>query len=225
MSIFSEISRKTLVSVFNKRFFIPLALSTLVSAVILQGMIIVIQLLFTILEPLLASSYPWVQKAMHLGTTGGAVVIAFLLFPSLIPLIGALFREAVTGMLEHTYPPNLRMLPPFRRESLKKGLTSSMMMLGINCLLLPVYLMPIVSFFAYIPINGYMLGYTSFLSVAIRYKTLPDAVLLYKRHRRTIWITGMTLPVIAYLPFIKLLAPFISIVVMVHLIHTFIHRP
>lgn len=221
MSIFSTVWKKTFLSAVNKELFVPLALSALVTTVILTIIVFLITVLFSeILDPLFSSSYPWVQKMIHFGTTGGAVQSIFLLFSSLIPAIGSPFENTVAQKIQHQDYPGTPVISLSRKDRVKKGLLTSAKILGINCVLLPLYLMHVLNVFTYIPINGYILGKMTFLHIATHYRPYSDAMSCYKQHRRIIWMVGMILSIISYLDFMKLLAPFIAIVVMVHLSHT-----
>jgi CysZ protein len=221
MSLAPVVLKKAFFSVFNRRFFILVTISLLVAALLLSSLAFIIGFgAIHIIQPLLPPSSDWAQKTLTWLAAGGSMFIASLLFPSFIPLIASLFEERVATDIEKLNYPAANVTHPLSlRPAVLHGLYFSTKMLLLNLILLPLYFIPVVNFFAYCPLNAYLLARDRFEVVALRYTTPAESKALFKKNRLRLWVVGGVLLIFGYLPFIKLLAPFISIAIMVHSFH------
>ena len=225
MSVVTSVLKKSFLSVFNKQFFILVVVSLLITALVLTVFVTGVEQLFMhVLKPWVPTTYPLIEKFISFGTAGGSILIAYILFPSFVPLIAGLCENKVATSIERiNYPDIIATHPTSLRQDIQHGLKFTGMILLINCLCLPLYLIPIVNFFTYVPINAYLIGRECFFTVAVRYVTWDKAKLVYAKNRFIIWTVGALLLIFSYLPFIKLLAPFIAVAMMVHLFQELRH--
>lgn len=192
--------------------------SVLLTLLVLALFVVGIGVLSVYLSGLLADTAlaPWAAVG---GIIGGAV-IAWLLFPGIMPLIVNFFDDRIAEAIErHDYPRLPRPQPvPFWPEILH-DLRFSLTALMLNILCLPLYLIPAVNVVLFYLLNGYLLGREFFVMAARRYMPRPAAERLRKRHGRTVLIGGMLLAFLATVPFANLVAPFWGIAMMTHLFH------
>ncbi len=117
------------------------------------------------------SFVPWAPVEIVLDVLGGAaaVVIALLLFPASVGIAIGVLLEDVTGAVEARYYPGLG--PP-RSPSLVENLIVALRFSGVlivlNLIVLPLYLIPGLNLALYTVLNGYLLGREYFELVALR---------------------------------------------------------
>jgi CysZ protein len=150
----------------------------------------------------------------------GATIIAWFLFPGIMPVIVNFFDDRIARLIEnHDYPNAVASYsPPFWGELLH-DLRFSLMAVLLNIIVLPFYLLPGINLFLFYVLNGYLLGREFFVMVARRHLPIPEANALRKRYGRTVLVAGIGFVVLATIPVVNLFAPFWIIAVMVHLFH------
>lgn len=154
-----------------------------------------------------------------LGSVGG-FVIAWLLFPGIMPVIVNFFDVKITSLIEkHEYPAAGPVREqPFAVELLHDAKFSALTIL-LNIIILPLYLIPLAGWILFFGINGYLLGREFFVMAAKRHMSLEEAEALRKKHGRAVNWAGVALAVLATVPVVNLFAPFWGIAVMIHLFH------
>lgn len=218
MNFLKLILKKSFFSLLNRKFFITLVISILVSAIII-GIIgyavrfSVSHFVITLIPP----SYETLTRMAQWVVDGGALVVAYLLFSMFIPFIASLFEDQVAHDIENiSYPNSPALHPTPLPKAILHGILFSGSLLLINILLLPLHLTPFLSFFSYCPLNAYLLARERFEAVALRYVTPDDSKKIFKANRLKLFSLGLVIIVLSQIPFIKLLVPFISITFMVH---------
>ncbi len=153
-----------------------------------------------------------------LGSAGG-MIIAWFLFPLLYPLLVSFFDDKVAMVIEREdYPQMLPPQPPFWPNILQDALFC-LKALALNLLCLPLYFMPIVGIAIYYGVNGHLLGMQFFRMAAGRRVTEAEALMLQKKARSSIWLTGITISLCSTVPVLNLFAPLLGVASMVHLFH------
>jgi len=151
--------------------------------------------------------------------TLGAGVIAWFLFPGIMPVIVNFFDNRIASIIEERdYPSKPVQSPAFWPELLHDAQFSGLTIL-LNIVVLPLYLVPVINLVLFYILNGYLLGREFFVMAARRHISVHEAESLRKRHAKTVMIAGMMLTVLATIPIVNLFAPFWGIAVMVHLYH------
>lgn len=150
--------------------------------------------------------------------TFGAGLVAWLLFPGIMPIIVNFFDAHIAELIERQDYPNAPLARPsaFWAEFWHDA-RFSLLAVTLNILALPLYLLPVVNVFLFYLLNGYLLGREFFTMAARRHLTLEETRALRKRHSLTVTAAGVMLTVLATIPLINLFAPFWGVAVMVHL--------
>tara|TARA_R110000868_G_scaffold19481_4_gene83780 strand:- start:2399 stop:3073 length:675 start_codon:yes stop_codon:yes gene_type:complete len=166
---------------------------------------------------------PWMDTAADWGGSLLAIIIATLLFPGLFSAIVGLFLETVVAAVERRHYPDLPPANPVAwHEAALAALRLAALTIGLNLLLLPVYLLvmfiPPLSFALYYAVNGRLLSREYFEVVALRRMDVASATALRQRSSGAIWRTGAATAGLLTVPILNLFAPVIGTAAMVHVI-------
>jgi CysZ protein len=167
-----------------------------------------------------ATALPWIGSF-------GATMMAWFLFPGIMPIIVNFFDARIAKLIEQRdYPANVAAYNnPFWTE-FWHDVRFSLMAILLNILILPLYLlMPGLHFIPFFLLNGYLLGREFFVMAARRHIPIRDAHALRLRHGKSILFSGIIIAVFATLPVLNLIAPFWGVAVMVHLYHQLTNTP
>ena len=159
----------------------------------------------------------WIVRA--LGALG-AVVGAWFLFPAVASLIMGFLLDGVVRAVEARHYP---WLGPAREaglaESLGAALRLGIVVVALNILVLPVYLIPGVNLVVWILLNGYLLGREYIETVASRRLSRADVAEMRQRHALGVLASGAIVAVLLLLPVVNLVAPVVGIALMTHRFH------
>lgn len=148
-----------------------------------------------------------------------AAMVAWFLFPGIMPIIVNFFDARIAGLIEKQDYPNARPIgPPFLPELIHDA-KFSLTAIALNILVLPLYFVPVINLFVFFVLNGFLLGKEFFIMVARRHLPLEMAKTLRKQHGRLIFFAGALIALCATIPILNLFAPFWGIAVMTHLYH------
>src|SRR5918997_2603285 len=92
---------------------------------------------------------------------GGLAVLAltWLLFPAVATLVISFFLDRIVEAVERRYYPHLPPLVPLSlRQSLSGSLKFTAVLVGVNLLALPLYLVPGLNVVVFYGVNAYLLG-------------------------------------------------------------------
>lgn len=159
----------------------------------------------------------WLEPVIDLLGTFGAAVLAYFLFPVLMPLAVSFFGEHIAAKIEQADYPDAPPAPPqpFWRDVRCEAWFAAKALL-LNMLCLPLYLIPLVNVFVYFCLNGYLLGREYFLLAAGRHMGRPAAAGLAKQEGARLFQAGVALAFLAAVPVVNLLLPFWGVALMVH---------
>lgn len=151
----------------------------------------------------------------------GSFMLAWLLFPGIMPIFVNFFDVRIAGLIEkQDYPAATPLAEtPFWPE-LWHDVRFSLFVITMNILLLPLWIIPIFYIPAFYLMNGYLLGKEFFIMAARRHMSITEAKRLHATRSRAITISGMGLTFLATIPFINLVAPFWGVAVMTHIYHS-----
>lgn len=161
------------------------------------------------------------KRLEWLGDAAGTVIsvmLAWLLFPVFQTFLMGFFDESLAAKVEARGYPNLT--PPAERPfyaDLNHDLAFGARAVLLNVLALPLYLIPLVQFFVYLGLNGYLFGNQFFEMAAGRHIGKKQARELRGKHRMQVFLGGIFITLMSATPFLNLLAPFWGSSVMVHL--------
>jgi uncharacterized protein involved in cysteine biosynthesis len=158
----------------------------------------------------------WLAELVGLA---GVLGLSWLLFPAVATLIMSFFLDRVAAAVERLdYPANPapRRAPPM--ESVKITLRLMVVTLALNLLALPIYVfVPLVNFFVFLALNGYLLGRQYFEVAALRRLDMAATRAVRRRFGGRIFAGGVMIAGLFAVPFVNLLAPVIATAFMVHL--------
>lgn len=165
------------------------------------------------------SGIGWLDWLLQWGVTGISVILAYFIYPLVLPLTVSFFDTSIAQATEEIeYPNTPAAVPPFW-PSLSQDIIFTAKVIVLNLLLLPFYLLPFVNIVAYYVLNGYLLGKEFFRVVAGRHMTPQDARLHWTTHRITLTLAGIVVAFGATIPVVNLICPVWAIVLMTHLLH------
>lgn len=171
----------------------------------------------------LGLSEGWLATAANWLTGLALALLLWMLFPSLVLLVMSFFLEGAIAAVERRHYPHLPPAKGLSRAETLRGVAGSLFVLiGLNFLLLPLYialwLFPPLAFLCGALINGYFLGREYFEMVAWRRLGLAEAGRLW-RSKRSIWYgAGLIIGLISLIPFVNLVAPIMAAAFMSHLV-------
>jgi CysZ protein len=158
----------------------------------------------------------WLEGTFEWVFTGGAAVLAYVLFPILLPIIASIFLDGfMENIARHEYDKTLH------KVKLHQELPKSLMFIGqallYNLLCLPLYMLLFFTgftFVLYYMLNGYLLAKEFWVMVCDRMKIKPAH---RNTMRGTLLIAGTGFMFIATIPPFTLVMPLLVSAFMVHL--------
>lgn len=172
-----------------------------------------------LLSTAVLTAVPWLDTTIDVLGGLGAVLLAWVLFPGTVSAFLGLFLDTVATAVERRDYPGL---PPARETKVLTAILDGLRLLGLtvglNLLVLPLYLLPVINLGVFAVLNGYLLSREYFELAALRRMTKAEASALRRVHRLRVWGTGMILAGLLVIPGVNLLAPIIGVAVMVHMV-------
>ena len=148
----------------------------------------------------------------------GVVVGSVFLMPAVTALVASFFVDDIALAVERSrYPgePEGRPLPLSR--AIIEGVKTALLAIAVYLVALPFLLFAgfgaIIFFFC----TAYILGREYFELAAMRYRPVPEARALRKRHRGTVFVAGMFIAAFVSIPIVNLATPLFGMAFMVHL--------
>ena len=164
-------------------------------------------------DPLVESTVDWMG-------TGFSLFLGWAAFPLVMPLFLLLFLDKIAVQVENEYYPKL---PPAEAAPFVESMIGALKLVGImvvlNILALPFYLVPVINVIVYYALNGYLLGREYFEMAGMRRKPLGEVTELRRKHRVTLMVAGVISVFLLTIPFVNIVAPIVTTAAMVHLFH------
>jgi CysZ protein len=160
--------------------------------------------------------WSWLDIGLDYVLGASAMWVSWLLFPLMIPLLGALLNDAIAQTVEREeygveQAPSLPLWPQIRGAI---GFVCKSLVL--NALALVFLIFPPLWLAVYYALNGWLLGRDFFETVAVRHVLPVEASSLRWRAKLPIWLAGIGLVVLSHIPVVNLSVPFVAVVAMVH---------
>lgn len=161
---------------------------------------------------------PWLDTLLH-----ALLAISFFIgfgvaLPAMTSLLAGLFLDDVAECVERKdFPgrPEGQAVP--LGLSLVLSVKFTLLVIGVNILMLPLIFIPGVNIVAYSTANAYLLGREYFSLAAMRYVSEEEAKALRRKHRGDVWLYGLAIVGLLAIPFLNLTAPLFGTALMVHL--------
>lgn len=174
------------------------------------------------------SDWDWLNDALS-GIMGYAAfpllfLVAWFFFPAVVTIFMGLFLDSIVDAVEDRYYPDRKaMRSSGLAESASAAARLGGMMILLNLLALPLYLLLVFTavgpLILYLVINGYLLGREYFELVSMRHFLPADARKLRKSCRDRAFMAGVVIAVLFMVPFVNLVAPLLGAAMMVHVFH------
>jgi len=171
---------------------------------------------------LAATGWGWLDWLIDLlGGAGVIVVVLLVLFPAFAQMVMGIFLDDIAEAVEKKhYPAD----PPGREVGMltggKQGVRLGLIVLAVNVVLLPVYLVflffPVLSLALYYLVNGWLLNREYFELVATRHVDEARYRFLRRRKGGTLFLAGCAIAFVFTVPVVNLVAPAWATAYMVH---------
>jgi uncharacterized protein involved in cysteine biosynthesis len=160
---------------------------------------------------------PGWETALDIGGLLLAVVVALFLFPAVITAVLGFFLEEVADAVEARWYPGL---PAPRSIGLGEALWTAgrfaVVAVGLNILVLPLFLVPVLGQVAFYVVNGYLVGREYFELVMLRRLDGEAVEALRKTNMVRLWMVGAATAFLLTIPFVNIVAPVVGTAAMVH---------
>ncbi|WP_404813466.1 EI24 domain-containing protein [Indioceanicola profundi] len=160
----------------------------------------------------------WMEWAADILGGLAAVALAWVMFPAVVLTISSFMLDGVVHAVERRWYPGLG---PARDQTTLEALWNAakffLLVLVLNLLVLPLYLIPVAGQLAYYSVNGYLLGREYYELVAAR-RLDPDRM-RYLRSEGSLglFVAGVIIAFLSTLPIVNLLIPVVAAAFMVHI--------
>ena len=159
----------------------------------------------------------WIDTTLEWVARFFALIVLVPLVHPAVSLVASFFLERIAGAVEaRDYPAD----PPGRDQPLLQSLLIAIrftfVLILVNLIALPFYLVPGVNLALFWIVNGYLLGREYFELVALRHLDVEAARALRRRHRLRVFAAGVVVAGFATVPFLNLLSPLFATAFMVH---------
>ncbi|EWY40608.1 hypothetical protein N825_35685 [Skermanella stibiiresistens SB22] len=163
---------------------------------------------------------PWLDATIDF--LGGLAVfaLAYLFFPAVVVGISGLLLDRVAESVERRHYPGL---PPAEGQGLMMEIWNSvkflLIVVSLNLLVLPAYLIPGVNLAIFYLLNGYLMSREYFELVALRRMTPTAARSMRKAHGAKLLMAGVIVAFFSTIPLVNLLVPVVATAFMVHIFY------
>jgi CysZ protein len=160
----------------------------------------------------------WIDTLVDVLGVLAVLVLTWLLFPAVATVVLSLFIEPIVTAVERQYYP---LLPAPRGlsiwQTIAVALKFTTVMVVLNLIILPLYLVPFVNILAFYGLNAYLLGREYFELVVLRRLDPVIAQRLRRAHRLRFYVAGLLIAGLLTIPLVNLVAPLLAAAFMVHL--------
>lgn len=162
-----------------------------------------------------------VELLFGLAWLSALILVTFFLFPAIVATALSFLLDDICRAVEARHYPEL---PPAREpplmEEILDGLRFAAVTIGLNLLVLPLYLLllfiPPANVLLYYGLNGYLFGREYFELVAVRRLESGQSRTLRKRNRGSVFLSGAVIALLLTLPLINIITPIVATAFMLH---------
>lgn len=163
----------------------------------------------------LTTDNQWLSYLSYLGDIGLLGLSVFIL-PAVFIFVSSFYFPQVMERVEKVYYPSLKAKESALHVELWSALKLFMLVLFVNLLALPFYLIPVLNIFLYFAVNGFLLGREYFEMAALRYYSLDEMRKMHFRYRAPKFMMGLCFVILGSVPFVNLLSPIFAVLLMSH---------
>ena len=144
--------------------------------------------------------------------------VFWLLFVVIVQLVAGFYIEDIIAAVEARHYPGLPpAIGPSAASATVNALRYFAVLVFLNLLAMPFYLIPLFGVLVFYLVNGYLIGREYFEVVALRRIDGRAARTLRQAHRGQVFGAGLLTTVLFSLPVINLVAPIVATAAMVHI--------
>lgn len=167
----------------------------------------------------------WLKRLAEIVAGLGVVLLSVLLAMPVAALFVGIFLDDVVDAVEKKHYPNAQhdRAPGFITV-MGNALGFALLVLVLNLVALPLYLLPGPNIVLFILLNAYLIGREYFELVALRHMSLGEARALRRNNRWAVLGAGVIIALALSVPIINVLAPLFGAAFMVHLFHGLLER-
>ena len=160
----------------------------------------------------------WIDTLVDVLGGLAVLVLTWFLFPAVATVVLSLSIDRIVTAVERQYHP---LLPAPIAVSIWQTIAVALkfmtVMVALNLLILPLYLVPILNVLAFYGLNAYLLGREYFELVALRRLDPISAQRIRRAHRLRLYVAGLVIAGLLTIPIVNLVAPLLAAAFMVHL--------
>jgi len=161
----------------------------------------------------------WLDTLVNWVVGAVAGIGGWFMLPVLGVLIAGIFQEVVIRRVEQVdYPEVAGSGASHFWADAGHDLLFTLRALMLNLLVMPLYFLGI-GFVVSIVLNSYLLGREFFIGAAGYHLGKPEAALLARKHRKTVYGGGLVITLLTLAPVLNLFMPIFATVWMVHAYH------
>ena len=167
----------------------------------------------------------WLESVADIVASFGAIIVGVIITPALMPLIASFFEDPILNALEKEHQKeNLEEYPSGQTPThdgtfagdIAEDIRFMFVVIILNVLCLPLYLIPGINLGVYYLLNGYLLGREFFTNVEAKYTSKKQARQIYKANKAKFFGNGIVLAFMATLPIINWFLPVFALTLMFH---------
>lgn len=163
----------------------------------------------------------WLNETIRWLGGFAVTLLSLLLFPATFGAINSIFLEEIADIVEAEHYPALGKAPGVSAlVGIVSGLKFFVLLVAINLLMLPFYLVAIfvagMGLVLFYGINGWLCGNEYYEQVALRRRPAAEVKAWRKANAGRLWLTGAAIAAMGTVPFLNLFAPVIGCAMMVH---------
>jgi CysZ protein len=206
------------VQAFGETFSPPLRKILLKSLGLALLLLIVLGVILeSIITHLVTLPYPF-DMALAIFSALGMIAGAVYLVPAITSLVASLFFDEIAEQVERrNYPAD----PPGRALPVTTAALLSLRFFGlvllVNLIALMLLIIPGVNIGVFFAANGYLLGREYFELSAMRFRSIEEARALRKRHSMRIFLAGLLIACVVFVPVLNLITPVFATAFMVRM--------
>jgi len=161
----------------------------------------------------------WIDTLVSVLGGLAVLVLTWLLFPAVATVVLSLFIDRLVTAVERQYYPFLPApIALSIGQTIAITLKFTAVMVALNLLVLPLYLVPVVNVLVFYGLNAYLLGREYFELVTLRRLDPISAQHLQGAHRLRLFMAGLLIAGLLTIPIVNLVAPLLAGAFMVHLV-------
>ncbi|MBP9694111.1 MAG: EI24 domain-containing protein [Alphaproteobacteria bacterium] len=163
----------------------------------------------------LTTDNQWFSYLSYIGDIGFLGLSVFL-FPAVFIFVSSFYFPQVMNRVEKVYYPSLKANESALHVELWSALKLFLLVLFVNLLALPFYIIPVINIFVYFAVNGFLLGREYFEMAALRYYEPGEIKRLHVLHRTPKFMLGLCFAFLGWAPLVNLLSPTFAVLLMSH---------